>query len=244
MTGEHIWPHWLNPLLPKTRYRNERVDDTVKSNWSTKELKQTANVVCKTCNEGWMSELEGRAKGLLADVIVSGRLTTFSHEDQRLLAAYAFQKSVIANYQTLGILPEPISTWAQRERFRLTLAVPPEVRIWISSFQGRARYSGRSNPRYARSDTDPAPLNDLDIYTHTYVVGHLVFQVLACRFRDLFNRGVRVELPKQSAFWEPACQQIWPIETEIITWPLQYLGSDTIEHFVERWFGKIQVTLH
>jgi hypothetical protein len=190
-----------------------------------------------------MSGLEGNAKTLLADVIIKGTPTTFSREDQQFLAAYAFQKSVIANYQTLSILPEPISTFAQRERFRTSLAVPPDIRIWLSSFRGHARYSGRSNPRYAKSTTDPAPLDDLNIYTHTYVVGHLVFQVLAYRFNNLFNRGIKVALPKQTEYWKEACQQIWPIETDTITWPLKYLGPQTIEMFADRWFGQLHVTL-
>jgi hypothetical protein len=125
MTGEHIWPAWLSKLLPKTRYRNERVDGEAKSTWMTTKLDQTANVVCKRCNETWMSELESQAKRLLADVIINGKRTTFGYDDLKFLAAYAFEKSVIANYQTLSILGEPISTRAQRERFRTSLELPP-----------------------------------------------------------------------------------------------------------------------
>ncbi len=243
MTGEHIWPAWLSKLLPKTRYRNERVDGEAKSTWTTTKLDQTANVVCKRCNETWMSELESHAKSLLADVIINGKRTTFGYDDLKFLAAYAFEKSVIANYQTLSILGEPISTRAQRERFRTSLELPPDIRIWVSSFQGHARYSGRSNPRYARTTADPPPFNDLDIYTHTYVVGHLVFQVLAYRFNSIFNRALKIELPKQAEVWSQACQQIWPIETETINWPAKYLGPRAIELFVDRWFGKIPVVL-
>jgi len=243
ITGEHIWPAWLSKLLPKTRYRNERVDGEAKSTWTTSKLDQTANVVCKRCNETWMSELEGQAKSLLADVIINGKQTTFGYDDLKFLAAYAFEKSIIANYQTLSILQEPISTRAQRERFRISLELPSDICIWVSSFQGHARYSGRSNPRYAKSTTGPAPLDDLDIYTHTYVVGQLVFQVLAYRFNSIFNRALKIELPKQAEVWSQACQQIWPLETETITWPAKYLGRRTVEPFVDRWFGKIPVTL-
>ena len=175
LTGEHIWPAWLTKLLPKTRYRNERVDGEAKTTWTTTRLDQTANVVCKTCNETWMSALENEAKSLLAEVIIDGKQTTFGRKDMMFLAAYAFKNAVIANYQTLRLVQEPISTRAQRERFRTSLALPPDIRVWVSLFQGHARYSGRSNPRYAKSTTDSAPLDDLDIFTHTYVIGQLVF---------------------------------------------------------------------
>lgn len=243
LTGEHIWPAWLTKLLPKTRYRNELEDGEARNIWSTTQIDQTANVVCKTCNETWMSDLEGRAKTLLTDVIIDGKQRSFAGDDLKFLAAYAFEKSVVANYQTLRILGEPISTRAQRERFRTSLVLPANVRIWISSFQGQSRYSGRSNPRYAKSTNDPPPLNDLDVFTHTYVIGHLVFQVLSSRFNSILNRGRWVELPEQDHYWDPASQQIWPILQDTIAWPTKYLGPSTIDQFVDRWFGRIPVTL-
>jgi hypothetical protein len=136
LTGEHIWPAWLSKLLPKTRYKNERIDGEAKTTWTTTRLDQTANVVCKTCNETWMSDLEQKAKSLLTDVIVNGKQTTFGVEGMMFLAAYAFKNAVIANYQTLRLVPEPISTRAQRERFSESLTLPSDIRIWISSFQG------------------------------------------------------------------------------------------------------------
>ena len=144
ITGEHVWPAWLSKLLPKTRYRNERVDGVAKTIWTTTKIDQTANVVCKNCNETWMSDLENTAKSLLADVVVHGKQTQFRPHDLKFLSAYAFKAAVIANYQTLNLVPEPISTRFQRERFRTSLVIPPDMRIWISSFQGHARYSGRS----------------------------------------------------------------------------------------------------
>jgi hypothetical protein len=190
-----------------------------------------------------MSDLEGRAKTVLTDVIIDGKQRSFTGDDLTFLAVYAFEKSVVANYQTLRILGEPISTRAQRERFRTSLVLPANVRIWISSFQGQSRHSGRSNPRYAKSTNDPPPLNDLDVFTHTYVIGHLVFQVLSSRFNSILNRGRWVELPEQDHYWDPASQQIWPIQQDTITWPTKYLGPDTIDQFVDRWFGRIPVTL-
>ena len=174
---------------------------------------------------------------------MNGQQTQFGPDDLKFLSAYAFKAAVIANYQTLSLVPEPISTRAQRERFRTSLAIPRDIRIWISSFQGQARYSGRSNPRYAKSTSDPAPLNDLDVFAHTYVIGRLVFQVLAYRFNSILNRGLRIELPKQAGVWDQASQQIWPIEAGTINWPAKYLGPGTIELFVDRWFGQIPITL-
>jgi hypothetical protein len=214
-----------------------------KTIWTTTKIDQTANVVCKNCNETWMSDLENTAKSLLADVVVHGKQTQFRPHDLKFLSAYAFKAAVIANYQTLNLVPEPISTRFQREQFRTSLVIPADIRIWISSFQGHARYSGRSNPRYAKSTNDRAPLNDLDIFTHTYVIGHLVFQVLAYRFNSILNRGLRIELPKQAEVWVPASQQIWPIEAGTIAWPTKYLGPRTTDLFVDRWFGEIPITL-
>ena len=83
----------------------------------------------------------------------------------------------------------------------------------------------------------------LDVFTHTYVIGHLVFQVLSSRLNSILHRGLWVELPKQTPYWTEASQQIWPIEVETITWPAKYLGPHTIESFVDRWFGPTPITL-
>ena len=64
-----------------------------------------------------------------------------------------------------------------------------------------------------------------DIFTHTYVIGHVVYQDLAYRFNSILNRGLRIELPKQTGVWDQASRQIWPIEAGRITWPAEYLGG-------------------
>ena len=75
--------------------------------------------------------------------------------------------------------------------------IPQNIRIFDFSFSGATHQCrGRSNPpATAKSTNDPAPLNDLDIFTHTYVIGHLVFQVLAYRFDSFRIVGSGVSFP-------------------------------------------------
>jgi|HubBroStandDraft_6_1064221.scaffolds.fasta_scaffold00052_50 hypothetical protein len=238
-SAEHVWAAWISGILPSTRYNNERKQGEARNTWTTARIDQTARVVCEECNETWMSDLEGRVKDLLTPMLRDGKKTTLTPEDMWLLSAYAFKQAVIGNYQSLALMPEPIFTRAERERFRYALIVPPDVRIWISAFQGRARFSGLSNLRYARSTNDPPPLNDLDVYSYTYAAGHLVLQLLAYRWNSVANRGMRVEFPEQPAYWAKACQRIWPTPNDPITWPLKYIGQNMIDAFVDRWFGQI-----
>lgn len=242
-SAEHVWAAWISGILPTTRYNNERTEGEAENSWTTAKIDQTAKIVCKRCNETWMSDLENQVKDLLTPLIRDGKKTTLMREDMRLLSVYAFKQAVVGNYQSLRLMPEPIFTRAERERFRQSLIVPPDLRIWISSFRGRSRFSGLSDPRYAKSTTDPAPLNDLDIFSHTYVAGHLALQLMAYRWNSIANRGRQIELPEQPKNWGQACQQIWPLPLDAITWPLKYIGQNTIDAFVNRWFGRIQVVL-
>jgi hypothetical protein len=240
ITGEHIWSAWIGEILPTTRYVYRR-DEGIEKEWSSTKIDQKTNVVCKSCNETWMSNLEGRVKLLAAPLIRDGAPTTLAQEDQLLLAAWAFKHAVISNH---GVLEgEPMYTQSERQQFRLSLAVPQHVHIWIAAFQGRSRFSGKFDSRYIRS-TDSPPLDDLDFFSHTYVAGHLALQTLSCRWRSLRNRGRGVRLPEQNEYWDPACQRIWPPDPKTISWPSpKYLGEQTIEPFKDRWMGKIEIEI-
>jgi hypothetical protein len=241
ITGEHLWSAWIGNILPTKRYRYQREEGNETVEWFSAKINQKTNVVCKDCNSTWMSDLKGSAKAAFTPIIRDGRPTTFQSEDITLLASWAFKHAVIANHSLLE--GEPMYTIAERERFRLSLMVPERVRVWITAFQGRSRFSGKFHSRYIRSINEPPPLNNLEFFAFTYVAGHLGFQVFSGRWKSLSNRGRRIGLPEQADYWNPACERIWPYDGRGIEWPKKYLGEQTIQAFVDRWEGKLNVTL-
>jgi hypothetical protein len=98
ITGEHIWSSWIGRILPTKRYIYRRDEGEEETQWSSTKIDQKTNVVCKTCNETWMSDLEGKAKDFLTPLIRDGKPSILTPEDQSLLAAYAFKHAAISNH--------------------------------------------------------------------------------------------------------------------------------------------------
>lgn len=58
LTKEHVFPNWLSNLYKNNDLViNEFVGDT-NLKWLSKIFQHKARVVCKDCNNGWMSDLE------------------------------------------------------------------------------------------------------------------------------------------------------------------------------------------
>src|SRR5882724_10367570 len=80
LTNEHVLGRWILRVLapglegqiPHERRRGGRTE----RRWSRNTLDPSIKVVCKRCNEGWLSQLEGEAKFVVEPLILGkeGRL--------------------------------------------------------------------------------------------------------------------------------------------------------------------------
>jgi hypothetical protein len=107
LTNEHIFPRWLATILTaavvgsgvtsqRTRRSADGASDTQR--WAAADVASSVvGVVCAACNNGWMSEIEARAKAVLSPM-VSGERTTLSPAAQLDLAAWTAMKGYIVEY--------------------------------------------------------------------------------------------------------------------------------------------------
>src|SRR6266568_2576585 len=106
MTGEHIWSDWVNRLLGQHKYITYRKDiyrtnpiPETYSQWITNGFNLRAKVVCKECNNGWMSDLENtHAKPVITRMVLSQEKLFLSEAERRSLAAFAFKVAVVADH--------------------------------------------------------------------------------------------------------------------------------------------------
>jgi hypothetical protein len=216
----------LSPNKPFWEYDKKRLDEKI-------------SVVCKTCNNGWMSDLTGELKKGFSDLIVSASPLSILPNGIPILSAYTFLKAVVADHTQLNS-DEPFFSLAARERFRASLAVPANVQIWIAAFRGKHRHSGRFVSGLLIPD--PGPLSGVEFFTFTYVVGHLVLQLVASRWKDVRFRGRIPLMLKPNVYWEPAALRIAPYDGFPISWPPpKYLGDNVIDTFVYRFNVPINV---
>jgi hypothetical protein len=107
MSGEHIWSDWMNGLLPgKKRFISKDKDGKVIFQRIAKELDWTAKVVCKPCNETWMSKIEGdHAKPSMEDLITGKLDIPIMQSRANSIALFGFKTAVVLDH--LRRDPEP-----------------------------------------------------------------------------------------------------------------------------------------
>ena len=243
LSGEHIWDDWLNDELPTKRFRVRQRKSTLEPfrEYDACVLKEKLPVVCEKCNNTWMSDVTNRVKQSFAGMIISGAHVSLSRADTALLAAFAFMKSVVADHATPK--PEPFFTRAARESFRVSLAIPAGVQIWMAAFQGDYRYSGKCTTAILTPNA-PGPIDGIEFFTSTYVVGHLVLQTLALRWAHLHQLATSLPDITPGTDWNPATVQLWPDSSFPISWPPpKYLGENIIQRFIDRFNVPMHVSV-
>lgn len=106
LTEEHIFPRWLAGILTPdvvgsdiTSERTRHSTDGIETmRWPAADVASYAiRVVCAECNNGWMSDIEARAKAVLRPM-VAGEQTILSPVAQLDLAAWTALKGYIVEY--------------------------------------------------------------------------------------------------------------------------------------------------
>jgi hypothetical protein len=166
LTKEHLWPRWLKKGLqlgPGVKARGIQVagqigEDKNWRDWNSELFESTSRRVCRTCNNGWMGNLEGLARPILVPMI-NGRETVLTPHDQRLVATWAYKTAL-----TLGLAvqfdtdPIPASLYEGLFQSRVP---PPACRIWIAGCHQDDRPCSRPGLRPFRLRN---PDGTLDLY--------------------------------------------------------------------------------
>jgi hypothetical protein len=136
LTKEDFWPTWLQKIAPSkhtsmthlTRYGIlDPISNTM--NWHNKRgrfdlpispLSARLKVVCAECNNGWMSELQGKAKPFLL-LLMEGRWTGITREAQAAIAAWATMFTMVCEFADMTT---QAVTQSERDEFMLTKQPP------------------------------------------------------------------------------------------------------------------------
>jgi hypothetical protein len=237
---EHVWDDWLN------RVNGVKIKQTVdfevflgkdlrERKWKSKSVDATAPVVCGTCNSGWMSDLTNQTKRTFDGIIRSNRKTCLLPLGIATIAAFTLMKWIAVD----GLSDKsPRFSPAARRRFRQTLGLPSGTQVWIASYRNQGRAEGRlfSGDLSVMSGPD----RGYTVGIFTYVVGFLAVQATFPQWTKPSRRPSEVRRLIQSDVWNRAALPIWPLKpTEAgVEWPpSEYLTSETVEVFHDRWRG-------
>jgi hypothetical protein len=217
----------MTNLLAGRKFRMMRRDDAgeIIGEWPTDEIDLTTKVVCKSCNEGWMSNLEQHhAMPALTDLILGKDLVVNQSRADKV-ARFAFKTAVVVDHMARRPTPFFFSR-SVRHHFAKSLTIPRNVRMWFTGYLPAV--SGRLEPFWYKYDRQPDKL--LKLYTCTYSVGHFVFQVVSAEYS-----GIPSFSPQRD--FENLSVPFWPTIPEGIIWPPPYFlrTRADFEAYADRW---------
>lgn len=193
LSKEHFWPDWLQAYVGKnpgykyvqgTESGNvtELESPDVVDKWersghvTTKKFR----VVCAACNNGWMSELEKKAKTLLEPLFL-GKHLALNQEEQKLMSVWCFMKIMVADGEPEEgrvFLPSEMHTF-YRDR-----TIPSNFKVYLG------RHSTGSKTAYLKSsfkirikDIEMQPIEGINrnSLSVTFTFGPMVFCILGCK---------------------------------------------------------------
>jgi len=231
ISGEHVIPEWVAGLFPEEEqmtYGIVQGDGSLKD-FQARPFQQTVNVVCKPCNTGWMSRLEGAVNPKLGPMIQSARVTRLTPRTQKLLAAWAVKTALMLEHlhPAPRIIPESEypRLYAEQQPPRGYLVF---LSRWSPEIDARRKAlvvsrTSRVNEFSVRSDATEEEIRETrkraDLFfsgTYTlfqvmFAIGHAAFAVIGHNAPMTLGFNVGPGL-------QNVAQRIWPREHSV-TWP-------------------------
>lgn len=231
MSGEHIWSEWMDGLFPGPKRYNRRIAGNSAFIRSSRSLDWTAKVVCKRCNETWMSEIEGNHAKPVMTPLIRGKIGKAGIEidspSANSLALFSFKTAVVVDHMRPRTEPHFFSKFV-RYGFRECHAIPGSTGIWLTAFEFLGHGFVKSVYNKGRLPTG----DGFHLYALTYGVGHLIIQVVSLR-------------PPPPASFAPDGREadkflairIWPWAKSGAMWPPPNIlkSPADVDAFGERW---------
>ena len=154
LSAEHLTAKWMRELFPGKKTVSYSTTGGTNREYSCEELDWKAKVVCDTCNNTWMSDIENEhAKPVLTPLITGQRDIPIGLPEARSIALFAFKTAVVIDC-VYSRSVAPFFERTQRHEFREKLAIPANVQMWLCAYAGN-RESGRFIPRYLQGKLPP-----------------------------------------------------------------------------------------
>ena len=228
MTKEHIWPEWLQEIFPNdaaTTHTYGTIDPSpiiglpkiIEKQRPGHSGKNTVKVVCRTCNNEWLSRLEEKTKPVLTSLALGEKLN-LTPTVQKSLAVWLAKTAMTAE----RVRPRANGITQEERTFLMThLLPPPNWIIWVVAYAGGAWSElGMGQHRGDIANT-PIPRPDRGakyIQATTLGLGYTVFLIVSTTWE---------EAPKAFAQFDGnGLFQIWPAQPRSILWPPTNVFTD------------------
>jgi hypothetical protein len=218
-TEEHVFPQWLSKELTSLGRLIRREESGPRS---LRKIDVTAPI-CATCNNRWLSVLEGDTKPLLSRML-RGEEQRLFHNEQKLLATWALKTAMMLDLAS-GLPVIPVGFFHELRQKRKPFA---SSFVWIAGYGGSqwATWAHHSALHVGISETEPP-----NGFVSTFTVFRVVFHVLGH-----FTRGGATF--DDNRIYRDALAQISPLRMLPVEWPPNGVV------FNDEWLEKLAVSIN
>jgi len=230
---EDAWPLWLVRRFPTPR--GVRIGLRRRgfpfADWQKARHGMTVRFVCRACNSGWMSQLEGRAKPIVERLLDDPRVT-LNTTNQTTLAAWTVKSAMV--FEALRGHPNWFYADEDRRALRSTLAIPPRTHVWLAKCL--ALPGIYCNATDHTESAHPTP-DETRMYVTTLAFGTVALQAVTAKVPGSIPESVRIEFNVHPGPWEQGTLSLWPVDTESLAWPppLDLVGEPGLRALHTRW---------
>jgi hypothetical protein len=232
-TKEDVWPLWLLRMIgaDKPGEMNGERGGAVLRSWRLAGSGIRVGFVCRGCNNGWMSELESRAKPVI-EPLLNDAPYVLAADHQLTLAVWAVKSAMV--FEALRLNQPWVFTHEERMQLRESSTLPQRTKVWI------AKCINLPGPCCAASDLftqAPASTDQERAYVTTMAFGPLAIQVLNFRLPYIVPDSVDITTDLRSGPWGSVAAQVWPGLQPFVSWPpsVGLDGEAGFSEFCDRW---------
>lgn len=178
-----------------------------------------------------MSQLEDRVKPIV-EGLFDEESVVLDSSAQMALAAWAGKNAMV--YEVLRSEASWFFTNLERKAMRESLQLPPVSSVWIAKCVEHAGVYCKASDLGGFAEVSK---DQVKTYVTTMSFGPLAIQVISSKVPSSISSGTDVMANVRLGPWSQVTLQIWPIQSEQITWPASMgLSSEFgLETFSERW---------
>lgn len=239
LTREHLFGQWVSKIgldLTPVQHHAGPLNGLLRNMGQQPPYRQTVKEVCASCNNGWMSRLEGIAGRALTPLIL-GQPQIIAAEDQAAIAMWVQKTALIAmllssKEQRSRGYGVPQSMYSALYECRDQMEPSATGRFWVGRYEGAEQHSIVQVTPLAVRIPDVAEPDRPQGYAMTIVLGALALQGLVFTTPTL-EMDVAMGLGMPQIWPSPAAVR-WPEGKAVTeTMFLRFVRGQMLELLVE-----------
>jgi hypothetical protein len=244
MSREHIWPEWMVEIFPESDYKSGRRIQThgeglSEQTWSKKTVTHKASVVCKKCNETWMSQIEQETKLVLKPIIEEPRTKRqLNLHQQALLANWAalhamvFQKALKPD----SVYYSEEECWTFADSHREGRKPILNTHVWLALLPDMGGMGVHGGIHSRNPSGEPWRYSFFNSVFGRIAVQAFHWSGVTGDWIGNEHRSINLRKLDESV-WRHAVIRIWPRKSISVTWPpRKSLTHAGIRPFYNRFF--------